>query len=173
MTDFRLRHVRPLFGWKDARRLGQSPYLRAIISSENLPTMKRVTGLGGIFFKAKDPEGMRAWYAQRLGVPFPNQYGAIFEWREHEDPQQEGHTVFSLMPETTRYFDPGKQSFMINYRVADLEGLLDQLRAEGVEVVGEMEVYDYGKFGWILDPEGNKIELWEPHDEEFRKMNKL
>jgi catechol 2,3-dioxygenase-like lactoylglutathione lyase family enzyme len=125
--------------------------------------MKRVTGLGGIFFKTKDPQAMRDWYNQHLGLNI-DQYGATFEWQDSQDPTQKGSTIWSPFPEQTTYFSPSSKEFMFNFRVDNLEELLALLRQEGVEVIGEMEVYDYGKFGWILDPEGNKIELWEPVD---------
>ncbi|WP_420155225.1 VOC family protein [Siphonobacter sp.] len=123
--------------------------------------MKRVTGFGGIFFKTKDPQATRTWYNQHLGFN-TDEYGASFEWRDSQDPTQEGVTTWSPFPEHTSYFDPSPKEFMLNFRVANLEELLVLLRQEGVEVIGEMQVYEYGKFGWILDPEGNKIELWEP-----------
>ncbi|PQA60014.1 VOC family protein [Siphonobacter curvatus] len=123
--------------------------------------MKRVTGFGGIFFKTKDPQATRTWYNQHLGFN-TDEYGATFAWRDSQDPTQEGVTTWSPFPEHTSYFDPSPKEFMLNFRVANLEELLVLLRQEGVEVIGEMQVYEYGKFGWILDPEGNKIELWEP-----------
>ncbi len=135
--------------------------------------MKKVTGIGGVFFKAEDPKALKDWYARHLGVFMPNPYGGLFEWREKEDPERMGHTVWNPFPADTNYFAPSEKTFMINFRVADLEALLEELRAAGVEVVGEMEVYEYGKFAWVLDPEGNKIELWEPRDREFRKVNGL
>ena len=124
---------------------------------------KRVTGLGGIFFKSRDPEATNAWYRQHLGIP-ATEHGASFGWRKVSDPAQTGHTAWSVFKHDTTYYEPSTSEFMINYRVADLESLLATLRAEGVTVVGEMQVFDYGKFGWILDPEGRKIELWEPVD---------
>ena len=124
--------------------------------------MKRVTGIGGIFFKTKDPEATRAWYQRHLGIaPEPGGY-VVFPWRDTDDPERTGTTVWSLFQDDTDYFDPSPASFMINYRVADLHGLIAQLREEGIEVIGEIQEYEYGRFGWILDPDGNKIELWEP-----------
>lgn len=125
---------------------------------------RRVTGIGGVFFKARDPENMKSWYQKHLDIN-SGPYGAVFHWRDREYPQQEGHTAWSLFPEDTDYYHPSKKDFMINYRVEDLETLLAVLQEEGVEVIGKIEKYSYGKFGWILDPEGNKIELWEPLDE--------
>jgi len=121
--------------------------------------MKRVTGIGGVFFKCKDPDLMQSWYRKHLDIN-ADHYSAMFQWKECDD--KEACTVWSLFKEDTTYFNPGNQSFMINYRVYDLEKLLVQLREEGVEIVGDMETYDYGKFAWIIDPEGNKIELWQP-----------
>jgi predicted enzyme related to lactoylglutathione lyase len=130
--------------------------------------MKRVTGIGGVFFKAKDPEKMKAWYGTHLGIP-SNQYGATFNWYEKNG--DKGTTAWNPFKEDTSYFSPSEKQFMFNYRVENLEALLELLRAEGVTVVGDMEVFDYGKFAWIMDPEGNKIELWEPVDEAFDEPN--
>lgn len=122
--------------------------------------MKRVTGLGGIFFKCKDPKQIKEWYKKHLGLD-TNDYGATFEWREEENPDKKGSTQWSPFSETTKYFAPSEKDFMINYRVADLEALVEELKKEGVTIVDNIETYDYGKFVHILDPEGNKIELWE------------
>ena len=123
--------------------------------------MKRVTGIGGIFFKAKDPDKLKAWYRTHLGIE-SEKWGAVFHW--HDDPRSaDGSTAWSIFPEQTKYFEPSTQSFMINFRVANLEELLKQLRAEGVEVDPKSgEDSDFGKFGWLMDPEGNRVELWEP-----------
>ena len=126
-------------------------------------TMKKVTGIGGVFFKCKDPKKLKEWYKTHLGLN-TNDYGATFEWREDADPTHKGSTTWSPFAETTKYFDPSTKDFMINYRVADLEGLVGQLKNEGVTVVDTIESYDYGKFIHILDAEGNKVELWEPKD---------
>ena len=123
--------------------------------------MQRVTGLGGIFFKSNDPKKIREWYRTHLGIDAAED-GAVFRWRDIDEPERTGSTVWSAFPTETKYFAPSDKPFMINYRVKDLKALLDELRKEGVTVVGQIEEYDYGKFGWILDPEGNKIELWEP-----------
>ncbi len=125
---------------------------------------KRVTGIGGIFFKASDPESIKNWYKKHLHID-SDEYGAVFQWRHKEQPDLEGTTVWSPFPEDTTYFQPAEKDFMLNYRVENLVELLKVLRAEGIEPVGEIEEYSYGKFGWIMDPEGNKIELWEPSDE--------
>ena len=128
--------------------------------------MKRVTGIGGVFFKAKDPKTLRAWYEKHLGIN-SDQYGAVFKWVKEKDSENPGNTVWSPFGKETKYFEPSEREFMINYRVDDLEKLLVVLKEEGVEIIGEMETYDYGKFGWIMDPEGNKLELWEPVDGVF------
>lgn len=129
--------------------------------------MKRVTGIGGVFFKCEDTEKQKAWYEKHLGMKMNDWGGAIFWWRDANDPGKRGSTSWSTFKKDSAYFEPGKKQFMFNYRVEDLESLLKNLREEGVEVIGEMEVYEYGKFGWIMDPEGNKIELWEPIDEKL------
>jgi len=125
-------------------------------------TMKRVIGIGGIFFKSKDPKNLKQWYAKHLGVTASDESGSTFEWRSVENPDQKGHTIWSPFKHDTKYFEPSTKEFMFNYRVENLVTLLEELRKEGVTVVGTMEEYEYGKFGWILDPDGNKIELWEP-----------
>lgn len=125
--------------------------------------MKKVTGIGGIFFKCNDPEKMRNWYKTHLGFD-TNDYGATFEWKETTDSAKNGSTQWSPFPETTKYFEPSAKDFMINYRVADLEALLEELQKEGVTIVDQIETYDYGKFVHIMDMEGNKIQLWEPYD---------
>jgi predicted enzyme related to lactoylglutathione lyase len=129
---------------------------------------KRVTGIGGIFFKCQDPDAVKQWYSKHLGIP-ADAYGASFEWRQADDPEKKGTTVWSPFKMETRYFDPSTQPFMINYRVDDLEALVAELKAEGVTVVDEIESYPYGKFVHIMDLEGNKIELWEPIDEGFEQ----
>jgi predicted enzyme related to lactoylglutathione lyase len=129
--------------------------------------MKRVTGLGGIFFKSNDTAALKDWYSKHLGI-ITDQYGANFSWKD--DNGNTGHTVWSLFKKDSDYFKPGDQEYMINYRVENLEELLKTLKEEGVQVVGDMQTFEYGKFGWILDPDGHKIELWEPNNEEFGKL---
>jgi len=125
--------------------------------------MKRATGIGGIFFKAKDPKKLGSWYEKHLGLkPDPGTGAVTLPWREADDPEREGMTVWSVFKEDTKYFEPSRSPFMINYRVDDLDALLEALRAEGVEIDPKREDYDYGRFAWIMDPEGNRIELWEP-----------
>jgi len=127
------------------------------------PEMKRVTGIGGIFFKCKDPKQVKEWYKAHLGFN-TDEYGAMFEWREDADSSKKGITQWSPFADDTKYFEPSAKDFMINYRVENLELLVAQLQKEGVTILDKMETYDYGKFIHILDPEGNKIELWEPVD---------
>jgi catechol 2,3-dioxygenase-like lactoylglutathione lyase family enzyme len=120
-----------------------------------------VTGIGGVFFKARDPERLRAWYREHLGVE-ADRPGVNFFWREAVDGGRFGRTVWSAFPADTRYFGPGDQDFMINYRVRDLDELLARLRQEGIAQVGKTEEYWYGRFAWVVDGEGNRVELWEP-----------
>ena len=129
----------------------------------------RVTGIGGIFFKSKDPEKSRQWYNKNLGL-VTNEYGSLFEFRTGADPDKIAYLQWSSFPENTKYFDPSSKEFMINYRVENLESLLVELRREGVTILDEVATYEYGKFVHILDVEGNKIELWEPIDVEFEKI---
>ncbi len=127
-----------------------------------LPT-DRVTGIGGIFIKAKDPKVLAAWYHDNLGVPRGDgKIPPLFQWRDHEDPKRPGTTVWGLFPATTKYFAPSTAPFMINYRVNNLDGVLARLRAAGATIEGKVVEDFNGKFGWVMDPEGNKIELWEP-----------
>jgi lactoylglutathione lyase len=133
--------------------------------------MKKVTGIGGIFFKCDDPKKMTEWYAQNLGLP-GTAYGALFEWRYADDPQKMGSTVWSPKKKDTTYFEPSTKDFMINYRVENIEALVEQLKKDGVTVVDEIAVYEYGKFVHILDPEGNNIELWEDADAKFEKRDR-
>jgi predicted enzyme related to lactoylglutathione lyase len=118
--------------------------------------MKRVTGIGGIFFQAKDPVALRAWYQDHLGLDVQAWGGAAFTWTGQET------TIWSVGPADNRQFEPGTAAFMINYRVDDLGALLQALRDEGCQVLDQSDDSDYGKFGWVIDPEGNKVELWQP-----------
>ncbi|QKZ14838.1 VOC family protein [Spirosoma sp. KUDC1026] len=123
--------------------------------------MKKVTGIGGIFFKCDDPQKMRGWYAKNLGID-SSEYGATFDWQQSDDPGKTGSTTWNTFARDTQYFEPSKKDFMINYRVDDLVALVEQLTIDGVTIIDQIETYDYGKFVHILDPEGNSIELWEP-----------
>ncbi|MDR4890701.1 MULTISPECIES: VOC family protein [unclassified Chryseobacterium] len=125
--------------------------------------MKRVTAIGGIFFKCKDPEQVNEWYKTHLGLP-TSPYGAKFDWKDAES-GKEGYTLWSPFKESTQYFEPSAKEFMINYHVENIEALVEELKKEGVTVLDEVAVYEYGKFVHILDPEGNKIELFEPAGE--------
>ncbi len=137
-------------------------------STENTKP-KRVTSIGGIFFKCKDPKKVREWYQTHLGLN-TNQYGAVFEWYQGADSTKKGFLQWSPFKETTKYFEPSTKEFMINYRVENLEALVTELKKEGVTVTDTVERYDYGKFVHIMDIEGNKIELWEPNDVEYEKL---
>jgi predicted enzyme related to lactoylglutathione lyase len=122
--------------------------------------MARITGIGGIFFKAQDPKALGQWYAQHLGLDVQPWGGATLRWGTAEQPT--GTTAWSLAGADTAYFEPSAAPFMVNYRVDDLASLLESLRSSGCNVLGGPEESEYGKFGWVLDPEGNKVELWEP-----------
>ncbi len=124
--------------------------------------MKRVTGIGGVFFKAKDPETLRAWYQKHLGLEFEAYGSVVFKCPDSEEQRETAQTVWSLFPSDTKYFDPSTAPFMINYRVENLTGLIEQLRSEGVAADEPTEESEYGRFSWVMDPEGNRIELWEP-----------
>lgn len=126
--------------------------------------MKRVTGIGGIFFKAKDVQKLTEWYQKHLGIDFGGNSWWNFKWK---DEKKDGSMVFSIFPEDTDYYGPSEKPYMFNFRVENLDELLKILKEEGVEIIGEPETYPYGKFGWIIDPEGHKIELWEPVDSGF------
>lgn len=125
----------------------------------------RVTGLGGVFFRSPDPQKLIAWYDEHLGTTFGSETYQVFRWRPREQPEAIGSTTFSIFPQTTNYFAPSNASFMLNFRVNDLEAFLEKLQNSGIPTVGKPEAFEYGKFAWILDPDGNKIELWEPGDE--------
>ncbi|MBC3934319.1 VOC family protein [Undibacterium rugosum] len=124
--------------------------------------MQRVTGIGGIFFQAKDAVALRAWYQRHLGIDVQPWGGAAFSWADEAGQPVGGSTVWSIAAEQNAQFEPGRASFMINYRVADLAELLAALREEGCQVLEKTESSAYGEFGWVIDPEGNKVELWQP-----------
>jgi predicted enzyme related to lactoylglutathione lyase len=145
---------------------------KAIIAKPlNDQTKPHVTGIGGIFFKCKNPEKLREWYQTNLGIN-TNQYGAVFEWYQGADSTKKGFSQWSPFKETTNYFEPSAKDFMINYRVNNLDALVDELRKNGVTIVDSVEAVDYGKFVHILDAENNKIELWQPNDAEYEKLGK-
>jgi predicted enzyme related to lactoylglutathione lyase len=122
--------------------------------------MKRVTGIGGIFFKSRDPKALSAWYRDHLGLEVTDWGGAIFRWGGADS--LPGMTIWSPFAQDSDYMAPGTASFMINFRVDDLDGLLAALRAEGCNVLDKTDASGQGKFGWVIDPEGNKVELWQP-----------
>lgn len=132
---------------------------------------KKVTGIGGIFFKCKDPKKVREWYQTNLGLK-TNPYGTVFEWRQATDSTKKGYSQWSPFTEKTKYFEPSTKDFMINYRVADMNKLIQQLKKDGVTITDSVQTVEYGKFVHIMDIEGNKIELWEPNDVEFEKLGK-
>lgn len=129
----------------------------------------KVIGIGGIFFKSESPENMRKWYSEKLGL-VTNEYGSLFEFRDSDNPEQKGYLQWSPFEKNTEYFTPSEKEYMINYRVQNIEKLIENLRADGVQIVGEIETFDYGKFAHIIDPEGNKIEFWEPVDRVFTEL---
>lgn len=124
--------------------------------------MNRVTGIGGIFFSAKDPVKLRAWYKQHLGIGVEEWGGAQFAWTDTAGNPTAGTTVWTVFAADGKQFAPSNSTFMINYRVADLDALLQALRDEGCNVLERTDDSEYGKFGWVIDPEGNKVELWQP-----------
>jgi predicted enzyme related to lactoylglutathione lyase len=123
--------------------------------------MAKVTGIGGVFFKADDTKALAAWYAEHLGLPLESWGGAVLNWSE-DKANDGGLTVWNLSARDSEWFSPSEGTLMINYRVDDLAGLLDQLAAAGIEPISGPESHENGRFAWIMDPEGNKVELWEP-----------
>jgi predicted enzyme related to lactoylglutathione lyase len=154
--------------WGNPIGLIDNPHFRLGIPDSRLlpPKEPGVAALGGIFFKSQDPDRLKAWYKKHLGIE-AGQYGAVFQWRKEAPGNGRGFTAWSIMSDETEYFAPSTHDHLINYRVNDLDALLEKLRNDGVEIVGEPEEYSYGKFGWILDPDGRKIELWEPFDDSY------
>jgi len=128
----------------------------------------RVTGIGGIFFKAENPDSLKKWYNRMLGIP-TDKFGTNFLWYQGADSTRAGSTQWSVFGNKTKYFDPSKKEFMINYRVDNLEIMMKRFRENKVTICDTVETYDYGKFVHIMDPDGNKIELWEPNDEVYKK----
>ena len=124
--------------------------------------MERVTGIGGIFLKARDAQALRDWYRVHLGMNIQPWGGVVFRWQRPGAPAPHGSTVWSVFDESSTYFAPSSKRFMVNYRVADLHAVLAALRAEGCDVDVKTEESEYGKFGWVMDPEGNRVELWQP-----------
>jgi len=124
--------------------------------------MARVTGLGGIFFKTRNPKAIHEWYEKHLGIKKDADGSVVFKWRHLEDKEHVGYTVWGPFSHDTQYFGPGPSPYMINFRVDDLDGMLKKLRHAGIQVEKEIEESEYGRFGWIVDPDGNRVELWEP-----------
>jgi len=124
--------------------------------------MKRVTGIGGIFIKSADTKRLRDWYKAHLGIEIEEWGGTSFRWAGPHNPQGTGSTVWSVFEASSNYFEPSTAPFMVNYRVDKLQPLLAQLRTEGCQVIDKVDESEFGKFGWVIDPDGNKIELWEP-----------
>ncbi|MBS0445381.1 MAG: VOC family protein [Proteobacteria bacterium] len=124
--------------------------------------MKRVTGIGGVFFKSQDPKALGEWYRTHLGMDVQGWGGVKFSWVTPENPSGTGTTIWTPFKSDTTHFGPGGASFMINFRVQDLHALLAALRAEGCDVEDKVDESEFGKFGWVRDPEGNRVELWEP-----------
>jgi predicted enzyme related to lactoylglutathione lyase len=141
---------------------------RSVLHPVPAPT-PRVTGIGGIFFKSKDPVRLRAWYNKHFGMPM-NEYGSMIEFRLADAPERKGYLQWSPFGERTKYFAPSTKEFMINYRVQGIDALVEALRRDSVIVVDSIERYDYGAFVHVMDPEGNKIELWEPEDSSFTRL---
>lgn len=131
--------------------------------------MKKVTGIGGIFFKSEDPQKMKEWYSKNLGL-VTDQYGSPFEFRNADRPEEINYLQWSPFDKNTNYFQPSEKQFMINYRVDNLVALVEELKKADVTICDEIEEFEYGKFIHIMDPEGNKIELWEPVDQVFTDM---
>jgi hypothetical protein len=124
--------------------------------------MTRVRGIGGVFFKSENPEALRAWYARHLGIVSEGDTGTMFRWNQPDSPSKDNFTAWCIFPSTTAYFGETKANLMVNYVVDDLHATLKALRDEGVWVDPKVEEYEYGRFGWIMDLDGNRIELWEP-----------
>ncbi len=121
----------------------------------------RVIGIGGIFFKSPDAKQMKEWYGKNLGLA-DSGHGVMLPWREADNPDSEQMTVWSVFPDTTKYFEPSQASFMVNYIVDDMDALLERLAKAGVKIAPKRQDESYGRFAWIYDPDGNKIELWQP-----------
>lgn len=136
---------------------------------ENVEAGKRVTSIGGVFFKSENPQKLKEWYSRHLGLGI-DEYGTNFVWRHADNRNRKGFTQWSPFQSSTDYFEPSEKEFMINYRIHNLDRLVQELKEAGVTVLDEIEHYEYGKFVHIMDIEGNKIELWESNDEEYEKL---
>jgi predicted enzyme related to lactoylglutathione lyase len=158
-----------LMGCSESNLQGETSTSADADASKGDTTVGRVTGIGGMFFKSESPSDMRDWYHTHLGLKI-NEYGSIFEFREGANPEKVGYLQWSPFSDSTKYFDPSKKQFMINYRVKNIEKLVERLASEGVVVTDTIETYEYGKFVHIMDLEGNKLELWEPVDSVFTRL---
>ncbi len=141
-------------------RFGIQWMLNCELKKETAAAEPKIVGIGGIFFKSKDPKALNKWYAEKLSIPATD-YGANFEWLQAEDPSKKGMTVWSPFADNTKYFEPSEKEFMLNYQVEGIEGFIEKLRSAGVTILDDIADSEYGKFVHILDLEGNKIELWE------------
>ena len=157
------------FQKKDEKVKAEKPEEIKIETTMTKDSTPKVTGIGGIFFRSKDPKAINEWYGQNLGLAIDD-YGSPFEFRNANNPEEINYLRWGPFAENTDYFDPSEKQFMINYRVQHIEALVEKLRENGVTVVDSIASYDYGKFVHIMDPEGNKIELWEPVDSVFTAM---
>ncbi|MEL7834446.1 VOC family protein [Fodinibius sp. Rm-B-1B1-1] len=129
--------------------------------------MEKVIGIGGIFFKSENPSELAAWYKKHLGLPIDESYGGYtFDWKDDNQRPSKGYSIWSPFPNDTDYIEPSEKDFMFNFIVDDLRALINQLKSEHVQISGEIEDTEFGLFGWIIDPEGNKVELWEPADDQ-------
>ncbi len=138
--------------------------LPAVALAQDDEVRGKVQGIGGVFFKVDDVDSVNAWYKEHLGIDASGAGFTFFMWRNHEEASNEHRTVWAPYPKSSDYFGKPEQQIMINYIVDDLDAILEGLERQGVTKVGDIEEYDYGRFGWILDVEGNKVELWEPKD---------
>ncbi len=123
---------------------------------------QKVTGIGGVFLVSADPAALSAWYRDMLGIDIEWEHGHTFHWKNDDAPGGDAMTVWSVFPDSTKYLEPSKSRFMVNYRVRDLHAMIKQLREAGATVMEKVEESEYGKFGWVIDLDGNKVELWEP-----------
>ena len=129
----------------------------------------RVRAIGGVFFRSADPEATRSWYSQHLGLDV-DAFGTNFAWRQEDAPERRGHTQWTPFPSDTSYFGASDQQYMINYRVDDLDALIEKLREEGVQIDGDLQCEKFGKFIHVIDSDGRRVELWEPLDDEYEKI---
>lgn len=143
--------------------------IKHVNNMEAKDTTPRVTGIGGIFFLSKNPSETKDWYGKNLGLAI-DEHGSPFEFRNANNPDELNYLRWSPFEDTTDYFKPSEKSFMINYRVQNIEGLVEKLKANGVSILDTITTYDYGKFVHIMDNDGNKIELWEPNDDFLTKL---